>query len=79
MSKRTTIALDNEVYEKVVNESLKRYKTTKAMSKVVNELLRSALKGESEVLSLIFSKKIAKTSAKQFEEFRHELSQRLES
>lgn len=62
-----------------MNESLRRYKTTKAMSKVANELLKRALKGESKVLDLIFSEKLAKTTAKEFEAFRRELSKRLES
>ncbi len=79
MSKRTTIMLNEDVYERLVEESLKRYKTTKAMSKVVNDLLKGALKGEADILSLILSKKVAKTSAKEFEEFRRELSKRLES
>jgi len=71
--------LNEDVYERLVEESLKRYKTTKAMSKVVNDLLKGALKGEADILSLILSKKVAKTSAKEFEEFRRELSKRLES
>lgn len=79
MSKRTTITLDDEVYRKLVEESLKRYKTTKAMSRIANELLKGALKGEARILDLIRSKKIAKTNAKEFEEFRRELSKRLES
>jgi len=79
MTKRTTIIIDEEVYKRLVEESLKRHKTTKALSKVVNELLRRALKSEVEILNLIFSQKIAKTSAKEFEEFRRELSRRLES
>jgi len=79
MAKRTTIMLDEEVYERLVQESLRRHKTTKALSKVINELLKRALKSEVEILNLIFSEKIVKTSAKEFEEFRRELSRRLES
>ncbi|MBS7625879.1 hypothetical protein KEJ51_02395 [Candidatus Bathyarchaeota archaeon] len=79
MAKRTTILLDEELYEKLVEESLRRHKTTKAISKVVNELLRKAIKDEAEIINLIFSQKIAKISAKDFEEFRRELSARLES
>ncbi|MBS7649905.1 MAG: hypothetical protein QXI59_07615, partial [Candidatus Bathyarchaeia archaeon] len=79
MPKRTTILLDEELYEKLVEESLRRHKTTKALSKVVNELLRKAIKDEAEIINLIFSQKIAKISAKDFEEFRRELSARLES
>lgn len=79
MSKRTTILLEDDVYEKLVNESLRKYRTTKAMSKVANELLKRALKGETKVLELISSKKIAKTSNKEFESFRRELSRRFEA
>jgi len=79
MSKRTTILLDDDIYEKLVSESLRRYKTTRAMSKVANELLKRALKGESKVLDLVFSEKLAKTSAREFEAFRRELSKRFES
>jgi predicted CopG family antitoxin len=79
MSKRTTILLDDDVYEKLVNESMRKYRTTKAMSKVANELLKRALKGQTKVLELISSKKIAKTSNKEFESFRRELSRRFEA
>lgn len=79
MSRRTTILLDDDIYEKLVRESLRRYKTTKAMSKVANELLKRGLKGEAKVLDLVFSEKLAKTSAREFEAFRRELSKRLES
>jgi len=79
MSRRTTILLDEDVYERLAEESLRRYKTTRAISKVVNELLKKALKSEATILNLILSEKIAKTSAKEFEEFRRELSRRLES
>lgn len=79
MSRRTTILLKDDVYEQLVQESLRRYKTTKAMSKVVNELLQASLRGEADILNLILSKKIAKTTAKEFEGFRRQLSKRLES
>jgi len=79
MSKRTTILLDDDIYEKLVRESFRRYKTTKAMSKVANELLKRALKGEAKVLDLVFSEKLAKTSAREFEAFRREMSKRFES
>ena len=79
MSRRTTISLDEDIYRRLAEESLKRYKTTKAISKVINDLLKSALKGEADILNLIFSEKVAKTSAKEFEDFRRDLSRRLES
>jgi len=79
MSRRTTISLDEDIYRRLAEESLKRYKTTKAISKVINDLLKSALKGEADILNLIFSEKVAETSAKEFEDFRRDLSRRLES
>lgn len=79
MSRRTTILLDDDIYEKLVNESLRRYKTTKAMSRVTNELLKRALKGEAKVLDLVFSEKLAKTSTREFEAVRRDLSKRFES
>jgi len=79
MPKRTSVLLEESVYEKLVEESLKRYGTVRAISKVLNELLKDALKGEKEIVRLIYSEKVAKTSAKEFEEFRRELSRRLEA
>lgn len=79
MAKRTTIVLDEDVYHRLVEASVKKYGTTKAMSKIANELLKGALKGEAKIVDLLHSKKIAKTSAREFEEFRRELSRRLES
>ncbi|MBS7612030.1 hypothetical protein KEJ27_07510 [Candidatus Bathyarchaeota archaeon] len=79
MFRRTTILLDEDVYKRLAEESLKRYGTTKAISKVINDLLKTALKNQADILNLIFSEKIAKISAKEFEEFRRNLSKRLES
>ncbi|MEM1581504.1 MAG: hypothetical protein QXK89_03205 [Candidatus Bathyarchaeia archaeon] len=79
MSRRTTILLDEDVYRRLTEESLKRYGSTKAISKVINDLLKTALKNQADILNLIFSEKVAKTSAKEFEEFRRNLSRRLES
>lgn len=79
MSRRTTILLDDDIYQKLVNESMRKYRTTKAMSRVANELLKRALKSETNVLDLVFSEKLAKTNVKEFETFRRELSKRFES
>ena len=79
MAKRTTIILHEDVYERLVQESLRRYKTTKAISKVVNEMLQASLRSEAKILNLIFSKKIAKTTSKESEESRRQLSKRFES
>lgn len=71
--------LDEDLYSMLVETSLKKYGTVKAVSKVLNELLKEALKGRETILRLIYSDKIAKTTAKEFEEFREELSKGLES
>ncbi|MEM1587844.1 MAG: hypothetical protein QW476_01850 [Candidatus Bathyarchaeia archaeon] len=79
MFKRTTILLEQEIYKKLIEESLRKYGTTKAISRVLNELLKNAFKGEAEVLNLLLCEKVARTTVKEFEEFRRELSKRLES
>ena len=79
MSKRTTVLLEDEIYEKLVEKSLAKYGTVKAISKVLNELLKESLQSKEDVLRLIYSEKTARTTAKEFEESRRELSERLES
>lgn len=78
MPKRTTVLMDDDVYERLVSESVKRYGSTKAISKVLNEELRKLVGGEERILELLRSRKIAKTTAKEFEGYRRELSKRLE-
>ncbi|MBS7655459.1 hypothetical protein KEJ50_03055 [Candidatus Bathyarchaeota archaeon] len=79
MFKRTTILLEQDIYKKLIEESLRKYGTTKAISRVLNELLKNAFKGEAEVLNLLLSEKVARTTVKEFEEFRRGLSKGLES
>ena len=38
---KTTINLDSEVYAALVSEAVKKYGTTKTLSKLINEKLRS--------------------------------------
>lgn len=79
MFKRTTTLLEEDICKRLIEESLKKYGTTRAVSRVLNELLRKAFKGESQVLSILLSEKVARTTVKEFEEFRRELSKRLKS
>jgi len=78
MPKRTTLVLDDKVYERLVKESLKRYGTARSLSKVVNEIVEEGTEQKGDIMSLIYSEKIAKTSAREFEQFRRGLSKRLE-
>jgi len=41
---KATLVLDDNIYKRLVHESVKRYGKAKAISRVVNELLRSKLK-----------------------------------
>ena len=77
MPKRTTVILDDDVYENLVRESIRRYGTTRAISKVLNEILRDSLSGRRELIRLIYSEKIAEVSIEEFNEFRRELGKRL--
>ena len=78
MVKRTTILLDDDVYRTLVDESIRRYGSTKALSKVLNEELRKSLRAREKLLKLIYSEKLADVSEEEFEKFRRELSGRLE-
>ncbi len=79
MVKRTTVLLDDDVYELLVKEAIKRYGSVRALSKVINEVLREGLSSaEDEVLQLIYSEKIVSINEEEFEKFRREISRRLE-
>ena len=80
MSKRTAVILDDDVYEILVRESLRRFGNTRSISKALNELVREAIKlrGLLRVLELARKKKYASISEKEFEEFRKDLSRSFE-
>ncbi|HID40876.1 MAG TPA: hypothetical protein EYP33_01835 [Pyrodictium sp.] len=77
MPRRTTVILEDDVYEKLVEESVRRYGTARAISRVLNELLREALRARKELLELIYSEKLVYIDEEEFEETRRELSERL--
>ena len=74
MYRRTTVMLEGEVYDALVRESLAEYKTAKSISKVMNEILKKSLRNKRGLMTLIYSKKVATTTAKEFEGFRRSLS-----
>jgi predicted CopG family antitoxin len=76
MPRRTTVILDDDIYEKLVRESIRRYGTTRALSRVLNELLRESFSGREELIKLIYSEKIAQASVEELNRFRRELSRR---
>jgi predicted CopG family antitoxin len=70
MPKRTTLVLDDAVYEKLVRESMKKYGNARNISKVVNDLVGGKKQRSADLMKLIYSKKVAKTTAREFEQFR---------
>ncbi len=80
MSKRTAVILDDDVYEILVRESLRRFGNTRSISKVLNDLIREAIKlrGLLSVLELTRRKKYASISEAEFEKFRKNLSRSFE-
>ena len=81
MPRRTTIILDDDVYKRLVRECVRVYGSTRALSRLINDLLRRAL-GEGvreELRELLSSKKHARVTAGEFEEFRRKLSRKLEA
>lgn len=79
MPRRTTILLDESIYEKLVKESLTKYGTARAISKVINELLKRKFESNRDILQLICTEKVTETTAEEFERSRRKLSERLES
>jgi len=74
MVRRTTILLDDELYEYLVSESIKKYGSSKRISQLVNELLRRTMFDREKVVQLLMKEKVARTTAKEFESFRRDLS-----
>lgn len=78
MVKRMTVLLDDDVYELVVREAVRRYGSVRALSKVINEVLRKGLGSGEELIELIYSEKVVSIDEEEFEEFRRGLSRRVE-
>ena len=78
MPKRTTVVLDDDIYEMLVRESIRRYGTTRALSKVLNELLRERANSMRELMQLIYSEKLVWIDQTEIEKLRRELSKRFE-
>ncbi len=85
MARKTTIILDDDIYIKLVNLSIKKYGSARHISKVINDLLTDILNKSGkkdpldELRELLSGPKLAKVTPKEFEEFRKKLSERFES
>jgi len=78
MPRRTTVILDDDAYEMLVLESIKRYGTPRALSKVLNELLREGLQATSELVQLLYKERFTWVSQESVEQLRRELGRRFE-
>lgn len=76
VTKRTTVVLDDDVYERLVEESVRRHGTARALSRVLNELLRDRLGGRVELMRLLYSDKVAEVAPEDLDGFRRELGKR---
>ncbi len=47
---KTTINLESEVYRELVSEAVKKYGTTKTLSRIINEKLKSAKKPTLDIV-----------------------------
>ena len=78
MPRRTTIILDDDVYKMLVEESIRRHDTARAISKVLNEILRKSLISYGEFMNSVYSDRYVKISEEEFENFRREVSKKIE-
>ena len=83
MPRRTTVVLNDSTYTRLVEESLRRYGTPRAISRVIDTMVEesataSSREREESILRLLYSKKVAKTTPKEFERDRRELSRKFE-
>jgi hypothetical protein len=81
--RRTTLVLEDSTYTKLVEQSLRRFGTPRAVSKVVDIMVEESTAKdprarEKGILKLLYSKKVARTTSKEFERDRTELSRRFE-
>lgn len=79
MARRTTVLLEKEVYDALVKESLEEYNSSKAISKVLNRIVKRSLTNKDKLRRLIHSKTVAKVTNEEFEKFRHGLSKAVQS
>ncbi|MBI2445861.1 hypothetical protein HYV43_05735 [Candidatus Micrarchaeota archaeon] len=51
---RTTVILEDEVYEKLVQQAVRRYGTAKSLSKLLNVLLRQSMQQDEKIPESMF-------------------------
>jgi hypothetical protein len=83
MPKRITVIIQDDTYAKLVQESIQRFGSPRAISKVIDALVRenkdAKRHAQKDIVRLLHSKKVAKVSQKELERDRHELSMSFEN
>lgn len=79
MHKRTTVTLDQELYEELVSASVAKYGDTKHISTVLNERLKERKKDHTKLLEMAKREKTHHLTEKEIEDFRSDLSRRFEN
>jgi hypothetical protein len=81
--RKTTLVLEDTTYAKLLQESIRRFGTPRAVSKVVDSMVEESIasdwrKKDHGMLELLYSRKVAKVTSKQFELGRAEISRKFE-
>jgi len=83
MPKRTTIVIQDDTYSKLVQESIQRFGNARAISKVIDTMVKenkdAKKQAEKDIVRLLHSKKVAKVTQKELEWDRHEMSKSFEN
>ena len=84
MPRRTTIIIQDDTYANLVQESIRRFGSARAISKVMDAMAIETVvskkkQNEKELVTLLRAKRVAKTTTKEFERERRELSARFEN
>jgi hypothetical protein len=75
---KTTINLDTEVYRELVNEAVRKYGTTKTLSRIINEKLKKARPSSGDIVRKTAGMwKIKETGAEYTSRLRAESERRL--
>jgi len=78
MPKRTTVVIQDDTYAKLVQESIQRFGNARAISRVIDAMIKensdAKKQAKKDIVRLLHSKKVAKVTQKELERDRHELS-----
>lgn len=78
MPKRTTVVIEDDTYARLVQESIQRFGSARAISRVIDAMVKennnAKKQAKKDIVKLLHSRKVAKVTQKQLERDRRELS-----